>query len=144
MKQNLTNYYKNIVNAKSDTIAWSTFKDFKPFLTDKGRKNTRPLTADERKFPDKSKHLQCFIPVNSRATNMYSDRYNLAYLVNVYPHPSVVKFFCKKDIEVNSDSYALSEMLQWIWRSRIRNGLPVNIYIPSSRMRNLLEQWLEK
>ncbi len=75
---------------------------------------------------------------------MYSNRFNLAYLVNIYPHPSIVKFFRGKDIEVNGDSYALSEMLQWIWRSRIRNGLPVNIYIPSSRMRSLLEKWIEK
>ena len=40
------------------------------------------------------------------------------------------------------DLYALSEMLQWIWRSRIRNGQDINIYIVSKRMRRLLNQWL--
>ena len=39
--------------------------------------------------------------------------------------------------------YALSEMIQWIFRSRIRNNEDINIYIPSSRMRNLLIEFLE-
>ena len=38
--------------------------------------------------------------------------------------------------------FALSEMLQWIWRSRIRQGESINIYVPSKRMRNLLLDWL--
>ena len=33
-------------------------------------------------------------------------------------------------------------MLQWIFRSQIRMDLPINIYIPSRRMRELLEDWL--
>lgn len=37
--------------------------------------------------------------------------------------------------------YALSEMIQWIFRSRIRNNESINIYIPSSRMRNLLQNF---
>ncbi|MCT9509257.1 hypothetical protein KTJ05_18660, partial [Acinetobacter baumannii] len=35
-----------------------------------------------------------------------------------------------------------SEMVQWIWRSAIREGNPINIYVPSSRMRSLLQRWL--
>ena len=34
-------------------------------------------------------------------------------------------------------------MIQWIWRSRIRNDQDINIYIPSVRMRNLLNSWIE-
>ncbi|MEG2695893.1 MAG: hypothetical protein RR966_15745, partial [Acinetobacter sp.] len=41
------------------------------------------------------------------------------------------------------DIFALSEMVQWVWRSAIREGNPINIYVPSSRMRDLLERWLE-
>ena len=41
-------------------------------------------------------------------------------------------------------------MLQYVWRSRIRGNEDVkvledrkiNLYIPSKRMRNLLERWL--
>ena len=33
-------------------------------------------------------------------------------------------------------------MLQWIWRSAIRDGKPINAYIPSKRMRELLINWM--
>jgi len=36
----------------------------------------------------------------------------------------------------------LSELIQWVWRSAIRDGNSINIYIPSSRMRNLFIEWL--
>ena len=35
-------------------------------------------------------------------------------------------------------------MLQFIWRSAIRNGEEIWVYIPSIRMRNLLKQWIEE
>ena len=38
--------------------------------------------------------------------------------------------------------YSLSEMVQFIWRSRIRNGEPIDLYVPSKRMRELLIAWL--
>ena len=52
--------------------------------------------------------------------------------------------------EFNDDLWALQEMLQYIWRSRIRGNESVtsledrkiNLYVPSKRMRTLLEQWL--
>lgn len=34
-------------------------------------------------------------------------------------------------------------MVQWIWRSRIRKGENINIYIPSIRMRKLLDAWMK-
>ena len=33
-------------------------------------------------------------------------------------------------------------MIQWIFRSQIRQYKPINIYIPSERMRELLIDWL--
>ena len=40
------------------------------------------------------------------------------------------------------DAYALSEMIQFICRSRVRRGEPIYCYIPSKRMRELLIDWL--
>lgn len=123
LKRNIYNYFHNVLNAKSDTIMWSTFKDYKSKLKGKGYTNG-------------------FVSFNCRATNDYSDRYNLAYVLNVYLNPGITQFFRQQGIEVNEDLYALSELLQWIWRSRIRTGESINIYIPSMRMRQLLENWL--
>ena len=38
---------------------------------------------------------------------------------------------------------ALGALLQWAWRSQIRNGKPIDIYIPSERMRELLNNWIQ-
>ena len=54
------------------------------------------------------------------------------------------KFYNAHGIEVNEDMYALSVMVQWIWRSAIRCGQEIYIYIPSKRMRTLLENWIEE
>ena len=43
---------------------------------------------------------------------------------------------------INEDMYALSELVQWTFRSRIREGEPINLYIPSERMRDILINWL--
>ena len=39
--------------------------------------------------------------------------------------------------------YALGEMVQWIYRSQIRRGDPIVIYIPSKRMRDILIGWVD-
>ena len=51
-------------------------------------------------------------------------------------------YFLAYGVEVQEDVYALSEMIQWIWRSAIRDGEEIWVYIPSNRMRALLENWL--
>lgn len=53
------------------------------------------------------------------------------------------KFFQQRGIQVDEDMLALSDLLQWIFRSRIREGEPIEIHIPSKRMRALFKQWLE-
>jgi len=51
-------------------------------------------------------------------------------------------YFEDRRITVHEDLYALSEMIQWIWRSRIRDELPIKVFIPSERMRSLFVRWL--
>lgn len=85
-----------------------------------------------------------FVPLNARATNMYRECTQLAYMVNRFESPAVIKFFGKYGVQLDRDEIALSEMLQWIWRSAIRDGKPVNLYIPSYRMRHLLIDWMNE
>lgn len=124
IKRNLYNYFSNILNAKAETIMWTTFKDYRNKLKGKGYSNQ-------------------FVSYNCRSTNDYDDRFNLAYCVNVYLHPGITQFFKQRGINIDEDLYGLSEMIQWIWRSRIRKGENINIYIPSMRMRNLLNAWMK-
>lgn len=124
LKNNVQNYFKNILGVKAESIMWTTFKDCFNKIKGKGYTNS-------------------FVSCNCRSTNEYSERSSLAYVVNIYVHPAVKIFFLERGIRVDQDKYALSEMLQWIWRSRIRKGEPINIYIPSRRMRGLLMKWLK-
>jgi transposase-like protein len=82
-----------------------------------------------------------FLAVNARATNEYSDRWALAYIYNRYMNPHESSFFQENGIRIDESALAVSDLLQWIWRSRIRNGQPVSLYLPSSRMRSLLFAW---
>ena len=68
----------------------------------------------------------------------------MAYTVNRFLNPLVTQFFKLAGVEIDEDAYALSEMLQFIWRSAIRDGRPITIYIPSFRMRRLLEKWIDE
>ena len=103
---------------------WTTKKEFKKLLESNGNKKG-------------------FISLNIKATNEYKDTYNLAYIYNRFLNPLEKGFFTSNDIKVDEDIFALSELIQWIWRSRIRDNKPINIYIPSQRMRNLLIDWLD-
>lgn len=123
IKNNIYNYFHNNIKAKADSVMWTTFKKCFNKLKGKGYTNG-------------------FVACNCRSTNEYADRYNLVYALNTYVHPSVTQFFVQKGITIDQDLYALSEMLQWIWRSRIRSGESINIYVPSDRMRGLLIRWL--
>ena len=138
LKKNLNNYFRNILEAKSDTIMWTSFKDYQSKLRGKGY--SKEFKTEQLKEID---HAYGFLACNARATNKYAGCYNLAYCVNIYLHPAISQFFYQKGIKVDEDLYGLSEMIQWIWRSRIRNGEKINIYVPSIRMRTLLKSWLD-
>ena len=64
------------------------------------------------------------------------------YLVNIYPNWNVQKYLNDYHTPVENDAYALSEMLQFIWRGCIRTGKPMDLYVASARMKGLLEAWL--
>jgi len=63
-------------------------------------------------------------------------------MVNPHPRVPVQKFFQKHGLYLDQDMFALSVLIQWVWRSRIRNGEPIFLYLPSERMRILLNKWL--
>ena len=119
LNKNLTNFFRKYCTDKSELHMWTTFKEYKAILKGKG-------------------FTKGFVPCNSRATNQYSNKTNCAYVLNRYLNPFYNNFFNQRNIEIDEDKFALSEMLQWIWRSAIRNNESINLYIPSERMRTLL------
>lgn len=124
------NYLKNRCQANVKQSLWTCYKS----------ENKR---AKGNSIISLHGYEHAFIPCNQRATNEYSNRTSLAYLVNRYPNPEIIKFFSNHGISIDRNMFALSEMVQWVWRSAIRNGKKINLYIPSYRMRHLLLKFLK-
>ena len=87
-------------------------------------------------------YTKSFLPFNVRATNRYAGCDCLAYLANIYPNVNRRHLYEQCGVQIDADAYALSTMVQWIWRSAIRNGKEINLYVPSRRMRELLTGWI--
>ncbi|WP_087972754.1 hypothetical protein [Oceanobacillus rekensis] len=124
LKKNIYSFFRNNAGTPAKVNMWTCYKDHKPKLKGKG-------------------YTKGFVSHNARATNDYKEKESLAYIINRFMHPYKYKFFKSKGVEVNQDLYALSELIQWIWRSRVREGKPINLYIPSKRMRTILETYLQ-
>ena len=124
LKNNCSNFFKNNCKTPSELNIWTTFKANKARVTGKGYKKG-------------------FVALNVRATNIYQYTTSAAYLANIFINPAIKSFLISNNVEVDEDGFALSEMLQWIWRARIRRNESIMLFVPSSRMRNLLKQWIK-
>lgn len=83
-----------------------------------------------------------FVACNRRASNEFGDATAVGYFVNRYMNPNINKYFGQFGVSVPDNAYGLSEMVQFIWRSAIRNGEMIHMFIPSKRMYNILMDWL--
>lgn len=124
LKKNIGNCYNNIWrNIPADRRLWGAFNGAYNVMKGKG-------------------YTKSFLTFNAKATNEYRNRDCLVYIANVFMNVSEKNFYKAHGIEVNEDEYALSIMIQWLWRSAIRDGAEIYIYIPSRRMRDLLLDWV--
>ena len=123
LRKNLINLFRNVFHASSKDIMWTTFKEFRAALSSRG-------------------YASGFVSYNKRASNDYSDRHYLAYCVNNFLRPWEARYYAEHGAKIDNDAYGLSFLVQWIFRSAVRNGEEVWVYIPSIRMRSLLKQWL--
>jgi hypothetical protein len=83
-----------------------------------------------------------WIANTTRGTNDYSRCSTLIYLYDQHINPLIGQWLNESSRSFN-DAYALTELIQWVWRSRIRNGEPIVLYLPSPRMRAIFSDWLE-
>ena len=135
VQNNTYNYFRHVCNKKSNEVLWTVFK----FRAETPETKNNRMTKIKPNGYNKS-----FESCNCRATNNYRDRDTVAYLINRYNSPVIINFFKDRGAEIDEDAFALSEMLQFIWRTAIRDGKTINVYIPSKRMRTLLKDWLKQ
>lgn len=123
LQKNTSNFFRNIVKGPAKDNMWTCFKNTEIKLKGKG-------------------YTGGFVQCGARATNDYRHKKNLAYLINRYAHPGILQYFDSQGVKLDQNLYAVSELVQWLWRSQIRDGHPINLYMPSSRMRRLFIEWL--
>lgn len=124
LKNNIYNFFRHITKQSSKKVMWTTFKRYQNKIKSKG-------------------FTKGFVSLNMKATNLYAERTAIAYIANRYLNPCFQIFFKQNGIEVDNDKFALSELIQFIFRSAIRNGQEIIIYLPSKRMREILQNWLD-
>ncbi|MEW8192082.1 MAG: hypothetical protein AB2793_00110, partial [Candidatus Thiodiazotropha sp.] len=146
LKNDIRKFYDRHDATDPHLNMWTCPKEFKPKLQKSpfgyiggrvSQNQLRRMSAEERVMRD------THVAVNMRATNLYRQKKYLAYAYNVFPNPALTKLFHECGIPFDQDQYALNEFVQWIWRSRVRMGKTVVLYVPSKRMRNLLRDWLD-
>ncbi len=124
IKKNIYNVFRHMAPSAYDARMWTTLAKYRSNLKGKGYSNS-------------------FVSFNRRASNEFADKRYLAYCINVFMMPWMKNYLHRLGVEkINQDMYALSVLVQWIFRSAIRKGEEVWIYVPSKRMRYLLEHWI--
>lgn len=117
LKNNTLNYFCNIIKAGSSKNMWTSNIENKDVLTGKG-------------------YAKGY--VNGYYNKKCKEKTSLAFLKNIF-YPDNLSH-----TQEEQDKYALSELNKFIFHSALSNGEPINIYIPSSRMRNLLINWINE
>lgn len=125
IKNKVRNVQKNYFKCSVNDFIWTSFEQFRPFIQDKN--------IEKR-----------FVECNKRAVNEYGNCHYMAYAIGLYSHPDTYNYFKQLGYAMDVDRWSLSEMVQWIWRSAIRNGEEIWVYVPSKKMRELLSAWIEE
>lgn len=94
------------------------------------------------KYEDVGETKYCWLSVHTRATNDYSNKSMVAHCYNRYPLQPIKVYLQSCGVPIDEERYAVSSLLQFVWRSRIRNGEPIILLIPSYRMCKLFVDWL--
>ena len=123
MRKTVYNFLANILHSSKNKAMWTCFEANKDKIKPNG-------------------YASCWVPFNQRATNLYRCKHDLAFLVNRFIQPMIDNYFRAFNFTVNEGMFALSELVQWLFRSALRDGEPINLYLPSGRMRSLLFAWL--
>lgn len=123
LSRHLDNFRRNICECRVKDFFWTTFK----------------ANVDEL---NPSRYKKSFVACNSRATNKYRDRHYVAYPLNRFMSVTTKMYFQSRGIQVDEGMYTVSELIQFLYRSALRDGDDIYLYIPSKRMGELLIDFL--
>lgn len=138
--QKAKNFIRKHENAdkKTNNVIWTTFGSVN---------NENPQRNYKKALFKKELRLADFIPCNTLGTNDYQDCTIVCYLCGIYLNPNVERFLNRAGIQVSKTENTLSTLLQFIWRSNIRNidsDKIIHVLVAAPIIRKSLARWLEK
>ena len=123
LKANLNNFFRNKMKSKVSERLWTTY-------------SPRKSAISGGRFSGSWLHY------NAKATNEFKETKYVAYFVNVYANVMILAMLRSRAALFDQDKFALSEMVQFVWRSAIREEKPIVLYVPSKRMREMFIKWI--
>lgn len=118
-----TNIMRNIWKASGGNTFWTCCATYEKHLRPAGMKKS-------------------YVPIDDEARDELRRCDHMVFLDNIFFDVDDKIENAAAGVKRDENRYALEKLLQWMWRSALRDGKEVWIYIPSSRMRALLKQWL--
>ena len=120
----LHNVIRNQWNVRGESVYWCAPKGVAAIVADNGYKKR-------------------FLPCNARATNEYRSCTHVVYAYNLFPNAYLGSFLANAHVPLDKNHWALAELIQFIMRSAVRDGKPIDLYLPSERMRRIFVDFLE-
>ena len=99
--------------------------------------------AENKNFIAGKNYKKDWLSFSIKATNLYMETHHVAFLMNVFMQPTIKKVCDSTEYQVDEDLVSLSHLIQFVFRSALRKGEKIKVYIPSSRMRGLFKDYLE-
>ena len=122
---------RKLANVSTDRImitcvkeAWDNFKNKGGF-----KKGSRLGSAN-------------WVANTTRGTNDYAHCSHAIYLYDQFVNPAMLRWLEVENQRQFEEEYALTEFIQWLYRTRVRKGEHVSVYIPSKRMEKIFRSWL--
>lgn len=133
---------------KALIAAWRSFKENDvPKDTGKKRYFWTCYKGFENSLRDsKSLSERKWVPCNLKATNDYSEYQIVGYFINRFTNVNLKAFLKAKGIELDEEELALSEFIQFLWRSNIRvkdSKTNIYVFIAAHALFNDFNKWRE-
>ena len=139
----ISNIIRRVCSSRKTTkkdVMWTAPKDYCIDVRRGGRKIS-PASYGAMSNTDSDEG--CWVACAARATNKYSHKWMLVHAYNRFPNQVLRIYLRDYGFVIDEGEFALSEMIQWIWRSRIRNNESIVLCIIPKRMKKLFNDWLE-
>lgn len=147
-------YNKNATLADLQKISNALFSVYSKYGTRANFIFTAPKALSDYSYIKKeriTKHILnkrmpkdvTWIYCGTKATNLWAHKTVAVHAYNRFVNTAIKAYLQDYGTPPDDDKFALSELVQWIYRTQIREDKPIELCIMSLRMKKLLTEWLE-